>query len=386
MKILMFDYEYPPLGGGGGVVHRHIAEELAKRHDVAVVTSGHKDLAERETVGGVDVHRVKVVGRHSLSTASLPSMLTYYLASLRSGQALIDTMKPDLINTHFAVPTGPSAVKLARRNGLPHALCIHGGDIFDPSKALSPHRIPGLRHTVRWVLRHVDRIVAQSRNTRDNARRYYGITGDIDIIPHGLKRPAFGPVARSELGLSDDQIVLITVGRLVKRKANHELVELFARIDDRRARLVIVGAGPEQERIADAAARHGVADRVILTGFVSEERKVQLMLAADMFVSTTQHEGFGLMFIEGMFCGLPIITYDHGGQVDIVEDGKSGFLIPLGDDEAFVEKLEGLVRDATRRAEMGRIANEDSGRYVVEVCAAQYETVFDEMLGQGVRR
>ena len=103
---------------------------------------------------------------------------------------IIDVFKPDFINTHFAVPTGPAAVMLAQRNRIPHALCIHGGDIFDPSKRLSPHRTPGLRQTVRWVLRRVDRVLAASHNTAENAKRIYGVPDEIVIIPHGIKMPA----------------------------------------------------------------------------------------------------------------------------------------------------------------------------------------------------
>src|SRR5690606_27050876 len=135
---------------------------------------------------------------------SLPSLLSYYPASLRCGEALIRAARPDVINSHFAVPTAPSATRLALRHRIPHVLCIHGGDIFDPSKRLSPHRLPGVREVVRWVLRSADRVTAPSRNTAANARRWYGHRGPIEIIPHGMARPRFSPAPRVELGLPND--------------------------------------------------------------------------------------------------------------------------------------------------------------------------------------
>src|SRR5690606_24755204 len=105
---------------------------------------------------------------------------------------------------------------------------IHGGDIFDPSKRLSPHRLPGVREVVRWVLRSADRVTAPSRNTAANARRWYGHREPIEIIPHGMARPRFSPVPRVELGLPNDAKVLITVGRLVARKANDTLIRMLA--------------------------------------------------------------------------------------------------------------------------------------------------------------
>jgi glycosyltransferase involved in cell wall biosynthesis len=380
MKILMLNYEYPPLGGGGGVIHQHIAEELASRHDVTVLTSRAKMLPPFEVVGGVNVHRVAVIGRDSQATASLVSMLSYFPASFYAGQKLINEIKPDLINSHFAIPTGPSAVLLGRRNRIPHVLSIHGGDIYDPSKRLSPHHTPGLHQTVRWALRQADRVAAQSKNTADNARRIYGYEKEITIIPHGLKEPVLPPFSRSELGLSNDQIALVTVGRLIARKANHHLIEILSRINNPKLVLVLLGEGPARTSLMELAKRLRVENRVIMPGFVSEERKYQYLQAADIFVSTTSHEGFGLMYVEGMFCRLPIITYAHGGQADFLEDGKTGFLVRLNDQETFRQRLEWLIQDPQLRKTMGEYNLELSRKFTVRHCALQYEQLFEEMI------
>jgi glycosyltransferase involved in cell wall biosynthesis len=380
MKILMLNYEYPPLGGGGGVAHQHIAEELASRHNVTVLTSRSRSLPPFEVMGGVNVHRINVLCRGSQATASLISMLSYFPASLKAGQKLIDRIKPDIINSHFAVPTGPSAVVLARSNRIPHALCVHGGDIYDPSKRLSPHRMPGLRHTVRWVLRRADRVLAQSRNTADNARRIYGYKKEITIIPHGLKQPVLPPFSRKELGLSDDQIVLVTVGRLVARKANHQLIEILSRINNPKVVLVLLGEGPERTALLHLAKRLHFEKQLFMPGFVSETQKYQYLQAADAFVSTTSHEGFGLMYVEGMFCRLPIVTYDHGGQTDFLEDGRTGFLVQLNDQDAFRQRLEWLIQNPGLRKTMRDYNLALSRRFTIEHCASRYEHVFNEMV------
>lgn len=382
MNILMLNYEYPPLGGGGGVVHQHIAEELSKRHKVTVVTSACKGLAPIETVGGVTVHRVKVVGRNALATASIASMLSYVPSAIRYTQTLINRERPDLINTHFAVPTGPAGVVLARRNRLPHALCIHGGDIFDPSKKLSPHRTPGLKQTVRWVLHRVDRVLAQSQNTAENARRIYGYSGDIGIIPHGLKEPDLSPVSRQEMGLRDEDIVLATVGRLVARKANDQLLRALAALNNARLRLVIIGDGPERESLNALALQLGIADRVTMPGFVTDEQKFRWLKTADIFVSATNHEGFGLMFVEAMFCSLPIITYNHGGQTDFIEHGRNGYMAPLNDERRFQDYLATLVTDGAARRAMGRCSREISNRLTIGTCAQRYEQEFGRLCSE----
>src|SRR5438067_13510359 len=90
-----------------------------------------------------------------------------------------------------------------------------------------------------------------------------------------------------------------------------------------------------------------------MPGFVSEEQKYQYLRAADVFVSTTSHEGFGLMYVEGMFCRLPIITYDHGGQADFLENGKTGFLVSFNNREAFRQRVEWLIQNPEVRKSMG---------------------------------
>jgi glycosyltransferase involved in cell wall biosynthesis len=380
MKILMLNYEYPPLGGGGGVAHQHIAEELASRHEVTVLTSRAKTLPPFEVVGRVNVHRVDVFGRDSQATASLISMLSFFPASLYAGQRLINKIKPDLINSHFAIPTGPSAALLARRNRIPHVLSIHGGDIYDPSKRLSPHHTPGLHQTVGWVLRCADRVAAQSENTADNARRIYDYQKEITIIPLGLKEPILLSFSRKELGLSDDQVVLVTVGRLVARKANYQLIEILSRINNPKLVLVLLGEGPARMPLLELAKQLRVENRVIMPGFVSEKRKYQFLQAADVFVSTTSHEGFGLMYVEGMSCRLPIISYDRGGQTDFLEDGKTGFLIPLNSQEVFKQRLESLIEDSKLRETMGEYNLTVSKRFTVRQCALQYEQLFGDMI------
>jgi len=381
MKILLLNYEYPPLGGGGGVALQHIAEELASRHEVTVLTSRARALPSFQVVRGVNVHRVDVLGRDAQATASLVSMLSYFPTSLYAGQRLINKSKPDVINSHFAIPTGPSAALLARRNRIPHVLSIHGGDIYDPSKRLSPHHTPGLHQTVGWVLRCADLVAAQSENTADNARRIYGYKKGITIIPLGLKKPALPAFSRKELGLSDDQVVLVTVGRLIARKANHHLIKIVSQINNPKVVLVLLGDGPAKGPLLELAKQLRIENRVIMPGFVSEERKYQYLQAADLFVSTTSHEGFGLMYVEGMFTRLPIITYNRGGQTDFLVDGKTGFLIRLNDQVMFRQRLEWLVQNPELRRNMGKYNLALSKRFTIEQCALRYEQIFEEAVG-----
>ena len=383
MRILMFNYEYPPIGGGGGVVHALIAEELAKRHRVCVITSGIKGLPRREERSGVEILRVPVAGRSDLAAASLASLLSYPLTAWPTAWSLLQREEFDIVNSHFAIPTGFGSLPIARSAGLPHVLSIHGGDIYDPSKRLSPHRVALLRTAVDAVLRTSDAVVAQSTNTRDNTYRFYHYQGPIQIIPLGIRQPQYRIVSRAQLGLPEGVFLGVTVGRLVKRKAIDELIRVLADPRCMPVHLVVVGDGPELPALRRCAAELGVNDRVVFLGQVDEDRKWQVLEAADIYLSTTMHEGFGLVYLEAMAAGLPIITYDHGGQVDFLRDGETGYLVRSGHFDDFLAAVTRAAAGQDALATMGRHNRKLFPQYRIETCASAYESFFRHVIENG---
>lgn len=380
MRILAVNYEYPPLGGGGGVVFQQIVETLAQRHEITVLTTAFTGFPGQERSGRLEIVRVPVLGRSQRSTATLPSMLSYFPSSWWTGRRLLGRGGFDLINSHFVVPSAPSAHLLAGAFHLPHVLSIHGGDLYDPSKKLSPHRVPVLRGTVGRLLRSADRIVAQSRNTAENARRIYGIDRPIEIIPLGIRRPVYAKATRRELGIEEDRFVLVTVGRLIARKGLPDLLHALAELGDPRALLLVLGEGPLRASLEQLARDLGIAGRVRFCGRVEEEEKWRLLDASDLYASTSLHEGFGLVYLEAFECGLPVVTYDNGGQTDFVEDGVCGRLIRLGDRTGFVEALRFYLRDPAARALCAANNRERVTHYYIERCAESYEALFEEVL------
>ena len=382
MRILAFNYEYPPLGGGGGVVFAQIMEELSQRHDVVVVTSAYGGLPRRETHGRLEIQRVRVVARTELSTATMPSMLSYWPSSAWRGMRLARGSKFDIINSHFAVPSAPSADMVARWFGIPHVLSIHGGDIFDPSKSMSPHRLPVVRGFVSKLLKRADCVVAQSTDTADNARRYYRPERSIEIIPLGIVPLTVKPVPRSALGLGENRFVMVTVGRLVARKNLDDLLHVLAQRAEERDLLVVIGDGPKRAELQALAKSLGLEARIRFEGRVDEERKQQLLAASDAFVSTSEHEGFGLVFLEAMDRGLPVVAYDRGGQRDFLSDGVTGGLVPLRDRNAFAAAIGRLDLDTAYRARCADHNRNAVKKYYIGACAAQYEALFEKVLAQ----
>jgi glycosyltransferase involved in cell wall biosynthesis len=378
MQILFCNYEYPPLGGGGGVINALIAEELSKRHNVTVLTSQGLDLPAESIENNVQVVRAPVFFRKQTSVASMASMASYVTMGVKRGMQLLREHEFDVINTHFVLPTGPVGHILSRTSGIPNVLSLHGGDLYDPSKFLSPHRHLFLRWIVRRLLLRADFVVGQSNNTLNNMRTFYTPELAGIRIPLAIKRPILESVSRSDYGFEEDEVILITIGRLIPRKNIKQLVTIMPTFQGQPVRLVIVGSGPEESDLRQLANERGVNLQVTFAGYVEETEKYNLLQLADLFVSTSQHEGFGLVFLEAMACGLPVICYDHGGQTDFLQNGKTGYLVTIEDTTSFQEKCRQLIENADDRRAMGQYNLKLVEEFYIDHCARRYEQLFEQ--------
>jgi len=378
-NILIINYEYPPVGGGGGYICRNVAEELAALgHKITVLTSQFRGLPYYEINNNVEIHRVPVLMRNKQDTASLPSMISFVPSCISKARDLLKNYKFDVINTHFAIPSGPAGQFISNKSGIPNVLSIYGGDVYDPTKFLSPHKTIGLKQTVRKMLNTADRVISDSSDIERYAREYYGIKREIEVIPPGV-RPYKGSMKkREELGLPKDKLILSTLGRLVTRKNNEELLDIFGKVQrDYACHLLIMGEGPDKANLEKKIDDLRLNNCVTLTGRVGEE-KFQFLSVSDAYVSTAVHEGFGLVFLEAMESGLPIISYNNGGQVDFLKDGKTGFLINLGDKERFCHHLSELLGSPEMRKEMSNRNKNYVKEFYTRNGAEKHLSVFKE--------
>lgn len=381
VRILFCNYEYPPLGGGGGVVMAALARELAKRHEVTVLTSRAVDLPSRSEDAGVRIHRVPVFFRKQLATANFASMLAY----LPTGSIRGLTMRPgasfDVINTHFVVPTGPVGQLLSTVGRIPNVLSVHGGDLFDPSKSMSPHRHWWLRAPIASLLRSATAVVGQSKDTNRHVSEIYGVKRDVGLIPLGIERPPQpDDGSRAYFGVPEDAFVMVTIGRQVPRKNTPQLVRTLADPRLSTAHLMIVGDGPEIPEIRRVAAEIGVSDRLHVLGMVSDEDKYRALQVSDIFVSTSQHEGFGLVFLEAMAFGLPVVCYNRGGQVDFLTTDVTGHVVNLNDLPSFVEALVRLSSSLELRARIRATNLKLVENFFIDRCAERYEALFKTVI------
>ena len=174
------------------------------------------------------------------------------------------------------------------------------------------------------------------------------------------------------MGLGRDNIYLISVGRMVKRKGYDTLLRALAKIKDEKVKLIILGEGPERENLDRIIVEESLQERVILPGFVTEEQKFQYLSCSDIYVLSSVHEGFGIVLQEAMQVGLPIVATNYGGQVDLIEDGVNGLLVEHCSVDALVDGIQRLLSDRALMSQMKQDNLEKIKEFHAGVIAEQY--------------
>src|SRR5207248_1155228 len=209
---------------------------------------------------------------------------------------------------------------------------------------------------------------------RQQIIRHYETHSPIDVIPGGVDLDRFSPrpqaQARAELGLAPDQKIVLFVGRIQRLKGLEVLVRAFGRLSDLDARLLVVGGQPgtspesrEISRLQHLVARLGIEDRTAFVGAVAHEQLPLYYSAADVTVMPSSYESFGLVAVESLACGTPVVATRVGGLTSIVRDGETGVLVPWRDADLFAERLRRAFEDEPLRRHMAEHARESVLEY-----------------------
>ena len=178
---------------------------------------------------------------------------------------------------------------------------------------------------------------------------YYGVSQQYQPSPSRQK-------SKQALGLTE-KTVLLHVGSLIPRKNLLSLLETFANIQANHPQtvLILVGRGPQEAILRRKIKELGLEQVVKLAGFVPEEQKLMYYQAADLLVSTSLMEGFGLAIAEAMACGVPVVATQVGSIPEVVCDGETGFLVPVNDEKALYQAVERLLEDGQLAHKMGQV-------------------------------
>jgi len=371
MRLLMLNNEFPPLGGGTGVVNYHLLSELATHRDMwvdLVTSSRSRNTYEMEQFADrITIYKVPV-DNHNIHHSSNRELLRYAWRGLRKCRQLMKRHSYDLSLAFAGVPAGAISYALFLVHGLPYLVSLQGPDV-PGFEARYSRLYPFLAPILRRIWGNAARVTAISHEHQRLARQTMPDL-EIPIIHNGVDTCVFRPPTERRQGT---EINILCVGRLIERKGQHHLLQAFAGLrasSAHRLRLTLVGTGDAEASLRRLAADMGVAKAVTFTGFVSRGDMPATYREADIFVLPSQNEAMSIALLEAMASELPVVVTDTGGTRELING--NGMVVAWANVEQLMQTLNHIIDSPDLRENMALASRATAQQYSWRQVAQRY--------------
>ena len=351
MKILMLSWEYPPrvVGGISRVVH-DLSHKLVKDgQDVTVVTYRDGDTPYFEDDDGVKVHRVDNFMIAPNNFIDWVMQLNFNMIA-KTGEIIAKEGKFDVIHAHDWL-TAYAAKTLKTSYNIPMICTIH---------ATEAGRNNGIRtdmqkyiNDTEWLLTYeASEVIVNSNYMKSEIQRLFGLPFEkINVVPNGVNLNNFNNVYRDydfrrRFAMDNEKIVLF-IGRLVYEKGIQHLISAMPKILDHYhdVKLVIAGKGGMLDELKAQANNLGISQKVYFAGYLNSKDVQKMYRCADISVFPSTYEPFGIVALEAMLAGVPVVVSDIGGLNEIVEHGVTGMKSYAGNPNSIADSILTLLFD-----------------------------------------
>ncbi len=359
-----------PTHGGSGVVATELGKHLAERgHEVAFISYSAplrlNGLPPRVSFHEVEIEQYPLL-KHFPYTLALASKLA----------EVVQTNRLDILHAHYAIPFGAAALlakQIAHDPNLRIVLTLHGTDITLVGNNAS------FRPVTKMTIEDADAVTVVSNFLQEETVRQFGVQRDLDVIYNFIdpERHEMVPCSCIPLCPEASQKTIMHISNFRPVKRIRDVVSTFARISETvDSRLILVGDGPDAPVAREMGQKLGILHRMRFVGIV--DRVAPLLAHADLLLLPSQTESFGLVALEAMASGVPVIASDVGGLPEVVEHGRTGFLAPVGDIDAMSAYAVQLLQDDALHgqfssAAQGRARQQFDYRLIVP----QYEQLYE---------
>jgi glycosyltransferase involved in cell wall biosynthesis len=338
-------YYYPYVGG----IESHLytlCQELRGVVDMDVIVSNTKPWTARDVHEGVSVTRCAAYGK-VLSTSLSPGMVWE-----------LSQRDYDIVQVHLPHPVGAAAYLASKKPARHRLIVTYHSDIVKQKRLM-----PYYDRLIVALCERAERVLATSPNYADTSPTLQRFRDKCEVVPYGIDLDLFARTKERDEQAARIRArygnvpLLVGVGRLIYYKGFEFAIRALARVPG--ANLVLIGDGPLRPDLEKLARELGVASRVHLVGEMQNSEIPPYYFASDLYLlpSIARSEAFGIVQIEAMACGLPVVNTDLPSGVPFVSrHGESGLTVPPSDVGALASAIEALLSDPARRAEMGRAA------------------------------
>jgi N-acetyl-alpha-D-glucosaminyl L-malate synthase BshA len=367
---------YPTYGGSGAVATELGLALAARGHEVHFITY-EQPFRLPGFVPRVTFHEV------SLGQYPLFQYPPYDLALAVKMHEVAQQRDLDLLHVHYAIPHATSAwlakqMLIESGKKLPVVTTLHGTDITIVGQDHSYHAI------TKFSIEKSDRVTAVSQFLKDETVRSFGCSNDrVAVIPNFVDAAVYSPARRDDADrreIAGDAAVLMHVSNFRPVKRVRDVVATFAKVRaSTPAVLVMAGDGPDRAAAEDEARRLGVFEDVRFLGRI--DAIAPLLALADVYLLTTDRESFGLSALEAMASGVPVVAAGVGGITEVVEDGVTGALRPVGDTDGMAAASLRLIQDkALWKKQSAAAVARANAKFGIADIVSRYEAVYKTLL------
>lgn len=366
---------YPSVGGSG-VVATELGAMMAERgHELHFISSSIPFRLVEEHPN-IHFHEVAIEG---YAVFKYPP---YDIALANKIAQVIIEKELDLLHVHYAVPHAVSAAlaKDMAQSSIGIITTLHGTDV-----TVLGHD-PSLKTTVSYGINQSTIVTAVSDSLKRDTMQLIKPDAEIRTIYNFIDEKRYIPMApshlKAELGIAENEKVIIHISNFRDVKNIPQIVRTFFEVRKSvKVKLVLVGEGPEKEHIEKLVRDLQLEEAVIFTG--KRDDMTHLLAISDAMLHLSKQEAFGLVILEAMACGVPTVATAIGGIPEVVEDGKSGFLVPFGDIEMATEKTIELLTNERLHHDFRKMGMQIAKtKFHSSEIVQQYEELYYEVAGE----
>lgn len=371
MRIAFFTDTYEPQKNGVVTSINLFKEELERQgHKVLIFCPRSKELAGRKDVVQFRSVPFKPYPEYRLAMPS-PAVVT----KLRR-------FGPDVVHVHSPGPIGLSAISAAKLLRIPVVFTYHT-DLYEyqdyvPFKAFKSVGIRILEKVLRFFIRRADVVIFPGKEIMRKFNRQVAKVESI-ILPTGT----VGGTCPHANGTEN---YVLQVGRLCKERRVDVLLKAFKKLNKPGLKLCITSEGPEKERLVELAKKLGISERVRFLGYVNEKEKRDLYRHAKLFVTPSPTDTQGLVALEAMQYGAPVIAARAGGFLDYIRDGKNGLHFRPNDHRNLARKMKHLLRDDELRKRLSRNGYETVKQFDMKIMVRRLVSIYKGDKGYAQRK
>jgi N-acetyl-alpha-D-glucosaminyl L-malate synthase BshA len=375
MRIAIVCY---PTFGGSGVVATELGLELARRgHEIHFITYSQP---VRLALLNPNVHY------HEVNVPEYP-LFHYQPYELALSSKLVDMVKLykiEVLHVHYAIPhayAGYMAKQMLKDEGIdiPMVTTLHGTDIT----LVGNH--PFYKPAVTFSINKSDFVTSVSQSLKEDTLKLFNIKNEIQVIPNfieldKIKKEDKSPCQRSVMA-NDEERIITHISNFRKVKRIPDIIAIFNKIQKEiPAKLMMVGEGPEKEKAEHLCRELGIQDKVIFFGNSNEIDTI--LCQTDLFLLPSKTESFGLVALEAMACGVPVISSNAGGLPEVNKDGFSGYLSEVGDVDSMANNALKILKNQSDLDQFKKNALINAQQFDIKKILPLYEDLYQRAIAK----